>query len=131
MTRVAIAWTTALLVLATIVSCKSATQTTGLLDPSVGPYPASTAVLDHDALLAARVTSLLQTDPMMRGAEIRVSVSQGRARLSGFVGNAAAKLRAAELTQRAEGIYTVENRLILRYRANLSIDPLNNVRVRL
>lgn len=89
------------------------------------------AHLNPDSLLAARVLTAIKSDPAMREAEIQVTVSQGRARLSGFVGNAAAKLRAAELAQQAEGVVGVENRLILRYHAGLTSDVLGDVRVRI
>lgn len=68
---------------------------------------------------------------MTRDADIQVVVAQRRARLSGFVENAAAKLRAGELAQQAQGIVAVENRLILRYHADMSANPLGDARVRL
>jgi len=51
----------------------------------------------RDALLVARLTDKLQGDPATSEREIYISVSQGRARLSGFVDSAAAKLRAGAL----------------------------------
>lgn len=101
---------------------------------SAGDAAAHTVELAHsnpDSLLAARVLTAIKADPAMREAEIQVTVSQGRARLSGFVGNAAAKLRAAELAQQAEGVIGVENRLILRYHAGVMPQILGDVRVRI
>jgi osmotically-inducible protein OsmY len=92
---------------------------------------AELAHLNPDSALAARVLAVIKADPAMREAEIQVTVSEGRARLSGFVGNAAAKLRAAELAQQATGVVGVENRLILRYHAGLMPGVLGEVRVRI
>lgn len=94
-------------------------------------YSVELAHLNPDSLLAARVLTAIKADPATREAEIQVTVSQGRARLSGFVGNAAAKLRAAELAQQAEGVLGVENRLILRYHAGVTPEILGEVRVRI
>lgn len=84
-----------------------------------------------DDLHAARLLTVLKTDPLTRDAEIQLVVTQGRARLSGFVENAAIKLRAGELILQAEGISAVDNRLILRYHAGDTTAPLADVRVRL
>ena len=83
----------------------------------------------RDALLVARLTDKLQGDPATSEREIYISVSQGRARLSGFVDSAAAKLRAGALAAETAGIDTVENRLILRYRADMKDDPIGDARV--
>jgi hypothetical protein len=117
------------LLLSVVASCHS--------NDSPRPLPRSSdaagALADStvDALIAAQLAQALKIDPMTRDAEIQVAVAQGRARLSGFVQNAAAKLRAGELAQQASGIVAVENRLILRYHANLETGPLGDVRVRL
>src|SRR5204862_8235942 len=89
------------------------------------------AIPTADALLAAGLMSALKVDPITRDADIQVVVAQGHVRLSGFVRNAAAKLRAGELAQQAQGIVAVENRLILRYHADMSANPLGDARVRL
>lgn len=101
---------------------------------SPGEAAAHTVELAHanpDSALAARVLAAIKADPAMREAEIQVTVSQGRARLSGFVGNAAAKLRAAELAQQATGVMGVENRLILRYHADVGSGVLGEARFRI
>jgi osmotically-inducible protein OsmY len=101
---------------------------------SAGDAAAHTVELAHvnpDSALAARVLAAIKADPAMREAEIQVTVSEGRARLSGFVGNAAAKLRAAELAQQATGVVGVENRLILRYHVGLTPGVLGEVRFRI
>ena len=86
---------------------------------------------DHarDALLAARLTDLIKSDPATSDVEIYVSVSEGHARLSGFVDTAAAKLRAGVLASDTDGIDAVDNRLILRYRADIERDPIGDARV--
>ena len=83
----------------------------------------------RDALLAARLTDRLQNDPETVDLKIFVSVSQGRARLSGFVDKAATKLRAGALAAETAGIASVENRLILRHRAYIKDDPIGHARV--
>jgi hypothetical protein len=88
-------------------------------------------VFAADALLAGQLATALKMDPITREAEIQVAVTEGRVRLVGFANNAAAKLRAGELAQQADGIVAVENRLILRYQANLATDPLGGSQVRL
>lgn len=85
--------------------------------------------LNADALLAARLKMALDSDPLTRSTTIHVAVKQGRARLSGFVPNAAAKLRATDLVQQVEGVAAVENRLILRYHADARNDPFGDARV--
>lgn len=81
----------------------------------------------RDALLAARLTNRLQKDPETKDLKIFVSVSQGRARLSGFVDQAVTKFRAGAVAAETAGIASVENRLILRHRAK--DDPIGNARV--
>ncbi|MFL6624137.1 MAG: BON domain-containing protein [Sulfurifustaceae bacterium] len=85
--------------------------------------------LNLDSLRAARIAAALEADASTRGADIHVTFTQGRVRLSGFVDRAAARLRAAELTQRAEGVIDVENRLILPYRPSAATDAIVNARV--
>jgi|GEM_PF-4638429 len=120
------------LTLAGITACNSPQRapTPRSAELNARPPIVDTVAVPADALLAARVFAALKTDSLTRGAQIQVSVIGGRARLSGFVANAAAKLRAGELARRADGVTAVENRLILRYQAALS-DPLGNVRVHL
>lgn len=83
----------------------------------------------RDALLAARLADRLQNDPETSNLKIFVSVSEGRARLSGFVDKAATKLRAGALAADTVGIDSVENRLILRHRADVKDDPIGDARV--
>lgn len=85
----------------------------------------------RDALLAAHLTDKLKSDATTGDLEIYVSVSQAHARLSGFVDTAAEKLRAGALASAIEGMEGVDNRLILRYRADALQDPIAGARVRL
>lgn len=131
--KVACVRTSALLLGAALVGC-SPTQDTPpprSMNGDAAARTAELAYLNPDSLLEARVLTAIKSDPAMGEAEIQVTVFQGRARLSGFVGNAAAKLRAAELARQAEGVVGVENRLILRYHAGLVPDVLGEVRVRI
>jgi osmotically-inducible protein OsmY len=100
-------------------------------DSALSDAAAAAVVPAQDAVMAAELVSALKIDPITRDADIQVVVARGHARLSGFVQNAAAKLRAGELAQQAQGIVAVENRLILRYRADMSANPLGDARVRL
>jgi osmotically-inducible protein OsmY len=83
----------------------------------------------RDALLATRLADVLKSDPATSDAEIYVTVSSGHARLSGFVDDAAAKLRAGVLVSETDGIDAVDNRIILRYRADAERDPIGDARV--
>lgn len=108
----------------------TADSTTGVDVGTVESREAN-AGLTRDALVAARVTQALKHDPTTDDAAIYVSVSQGRARLSGFVDTAAERLRAGVLALATDGVDKVDNRLILRYHADLSQNPLGGARVRL
>lgn len=124
----------ALLAIGTLAGCGSVNEPrTGLSAEEARAYITNHGQTNAsaDSLLADRLMTALKSDPMTQGSQIQVTVTAGRARLSGFVHNAAAKLRAAELVQQAEGITAVENRLILRYHAGLAADPLGDARVRL
>lgn len=123
--------TSALLLGAALVGCSPTQNAPPPRSMNGDTAAAEFAYLNPDSLLAARVLRAIKSDPAMSEAEIQVTVSQGRARLSGFVGTAAAKLRAAELAQQAEGVVGVENRLILRYHAGVMPDVLGEVRVRI
>lgn len=85
-----------------------------------------------DRLLEMRIVNALQRDDAMHEAQIQVSVNRGQVRLSGFVANAAARLRATDLArQHAEGAAAVTNRLILRQQAGSAADPFAGAVVRL
>jgi osmotically-inducible protein OsmY len=125
--------TTAVSLLAWMAGCES--QSGALLSSTGSQAPryslAAEAGSAHDELLAARLLTALKNDAVTREVEIQVSVSQRRARLSGFVDSAAAKLRAGVLAAETEGIESVENRLILRYHAGIADDPIGSARVHL
>jgi len=98
------------------------------------PVARDTAPLDDgnraaDALRNAALMSALKSDPLTRDADIQVSVEGGRVRLSGFVDNAATRLRAGALAAQIDGVAAVENRLILRHRADIAPDPIGDARV--
>lgn len=85
----------------------------------------------RDAVLVARLLAALKDDAVTSDVDIQVSVTQRRARLSGFVGSAAVKLRAGAVAAAIEGIEGVENRLIQRHHAGIAPDPLGGARVHL
>lgn len=121
-------------VMSLLIGCENATLSTAQLPDRLSVLQdayASDANPDiaRDALLAARLTDRLQNDPDTSNLKIFVSVSEGRARLSGFVENAATKLRAGALAAETVGIDSVENRLILRHRADVKDDPIGDARV--
>jgi osmotically-inducible protein OsmY len=121
----------ALLLALAAAGCRSGENPQPVRSADLSARQQTAALYATDALLANQLAAALKVDPMTQDAEIQVAVTQGHARLSGFVNNAAAKLRAGELAQQADGIVAVENRLILRYHANLATDPLGGSRVRL
>ena len=107
---------------------------------SASPSPPSAAAVaesgaqaapTHDAVLVSQIIAALQQDPSTSGLDIRISVSQGRARLSGFVERAAEKLRAGALAGEVDGVSQVDNRLILRHHTEWAADPLGEARVHL
>lgn len=106
-----------------------ATRVAEASESSVTPAR-QTAPVD-DAVLAARLRELLHNDPTTSQLAIQIAVDARRVRLSGFVDTAAAKLRAGVLATRMEGIEAVDNRLILRHRADISSDPIGEARVHL
>ena len=126
--------TSALALAGLLVGCENATLSTAGAPEQWSPISDARAAaiapdVAHDALLAARLADRLQSDPATSEVAIYVSVSEGRARLSGFVDNAAAKLRAGALAAETAGIEAVENRLIVRNRAGVKNDPLGDARV--
>lgn len=112
----------------TMSTADSAAKIAGLRDAAASE---ANTDLARDAIVAARLTDALRHDPTTKSAEIYVSVSNGHARLSGFVDTAATRLRAGVLASRTEGVDAVDNRLILRYRADISQDPIGDARVHL
>lgn len=111
-----------------VVGCAATDRDPEVAARGIAPQEATSAPAAADVLLASRLRAALETDLGAQQADIQVSVSQGRARLSGFVSNAAARLRAADLARQAEGIVAVDNRLILRHHAEVG-GPLKDVRV--
>lgn len=113
------------------VTMSTGEATSGLRDVQNVLVAMNDSDLARDAILAARLTDVLKTDSTTSGEEIYVSVSDGHARLSGFVDTAATKLRAGALASAVDGISNVDNRLILRYRADVLQDPIADVHVHL
>lgn len=117
-----------------LIGCENATLSTAQSPERLSAIRAAYASsgnpdIARDAVLAAQLADKLQNDPTTGDAKIFVSVSEGRARLSGFVDNAATKLRAGVLAAETTGIESVENRLILRHRADIDSNPIGDARV--
>lgn len=72
--------------------------------------PPKKVVVD-DATLTATVKSSLQTDPELRGLDLRVAVRSGEIMLSGLANNQSQIDRANTLTWLVEGIKKVDNRM--------------------
>lgn len=79
--------------------------------------PSSAPILVQFASHAAR-------EPLLRDASIRLNVTDGRARLIGFVPSAAAKHRADEIARQLLGLSIIDNRLIVRPDAGVARTPL-------
>lgn len=116
---------------ALLAACQLENITTRTPEAIGSAVPAAQTVPINNALLAARLRAALASDPTTRRLAIQVAVDQRRARLSGFVDSAAAKLRAGVLAAETDGIEAVDNRLILRHHAGTSEDPIGEARVHL
>lgn len=68
-----------------------------------------------DAELARSIRSALLWDPYVSGYEVRVTVSDGRARLSGTVDSYYEKWRAGDVAARINGVVGVSNHLYVDY----------------
>ena len=117
-----------------LIGCENATLSTAQSPERLSAIRAAYASsgnpdIARDAVLAAQLTDKLKNDPTTSDAKIYVSVSEGRARLSGFVDDAATKLRAGALASETTGIESVENRLILRHRVDVNNNPIGDARV--
>ena len=72
--------------------------------------PPKKAAVDDNTLIATIRTSL-QTDPELRGLDLRVEVHNGEIMLSGLVNNQSQIDRANTLAWLAEGVKKVDNRM--------------------
>lgn len=101
--------------------------------PKMQPQSPPPTAATNDPVLAstpvARFIAEAGRDPLLRSAEIRLTVLSGGVRLHGFVHNAAAKLRAAELAREITGLSAVENRLIVRRPPGMAQMPLAEARI--
>jgi osmotically-inducible protein OsmY len=67
-----------------------------------------------DSVITGKVKAALVADPTTKAHEIGVETFKGTVQLSGFVENADARSRAAELAKNVEGVKDVKNSLVLR-----------------
>jgi len=82
-----------------------------------GPVERSAAnagrVVD-DSVITGKVKAALVADPTTKAHQIEVETFQGTVQLSGFVDNADARRRAAEVAKNIDGVKDVKNNLALR-----------------
>jgi len=62
-----------------------------------------------DSVITAQVKSALLNDERVSGLDVSVETFMGTVQLSGFVGNASEREKAAELAQSVTGVKRVEN----------------------
>ena len=67
-----------------------------------------------DTVITGKVKAALVADPTTKAHQIEVETFKGTVQLSGFVDNADARRRAAELAKNVEGVKDVKNSLALR-----------------
>jgi hypothetical protein len=99
-------------------------------DKPLESVPQPAPVRSPDTESEKLITHLLyeiSRDPVLRGADIRVSVTPDGMRLSGYVHTAAAKLRAAELAHELGGTPHIDNRLIVRRANGLAQRPIDGM----
>ena len=67
-----------------------------------------------DSVITGKVKAALVADPTTKAHQIDVDTYQGTVQLSGFVDNAEARARAAEIARDVDGVKDVKNSLALR-----------------
>lgn len=67
-----------------------------------------------DATITTRIKSAILQDPDVKVMQVSVETYNGNVQLSGFVDNATAKSRAAQIAQATEGVKSVRNDLQVR-----------------
>jgi len=67
-----------------------------------------------DGVITAKVKTALIEDPMVKAHQVEVSTREGVVQLSGFVDNADAKRKAAELARNVSGVKDVRNDLTVK-----------------
>lgn len=82
--------------------------------------PIPSAISDQS--IAAAVGQKLRDDPLLHEHDIAVEVRQGTVRLTGVVGSAEEKAKAAVLTRQVEGVRKVSNDMEIRATTMKTID---------
>jgi osmotically-inducible protein OsmY len=86
-------------------------------NPESGPVEGAAAnagrVVD-DSVITARVKSALVADSTTKAYQIGVTTFEGKVQLSGFVDDAEARRRAAQVAQNVDGVRDVQNNLEVR-----------------
>ncbi len=67
-----------------------------------------------DSVITGKIKAALIADSVTKAHQIEVETYQGKVQLSGFVDNAEARKRAAEIAKETEGVKDVKNSLQLR-----------------
>jgi len=70
-----------------------------------------------DALITTRVKAALAADPAVKATQVNVETKDGMVQLSGFVDNAEAKAKAAELARGVSGVTSVNNQVDVKQKA--------------
>ena len=78
------------------------------------PTRQSTGEYVDDAVITAKVKSLLAKDDFLKSFEIGVETYQGTVQLSGFVNSQQAIDKAGEITKDVKGVKSVKNNLIVK-----------------
>lgn len=80
------------------------------------------AVTDRDQEVEAAISTKLERDPALAGADVDVEVADGVARLTGTVKSAEARTKAKSLARGVEGVRSVEDEIEVRKSATLKLD---------
>lgn len=94
---------------------KGSVSPSGDIVPGTSPMPqhktVGTAI--DDASITTHVKARFVRDSVVKARDIKVETSRGVVQLSGFVGNDAEKVRAAELAHDVSGVREVRNDVIV------------------
>jgi osmotically-inducible protein OsmY len=103
----------AALLIALIASATVGCNTTSERGPVESGAANAGRVVD-DSVITARVKSALVADSTTKAYQIGVTTFEGKVQLSGFVDDAEARRRAAQVAQNVDGVRDVENNLEVR-----------------
>ena len=93
-----------------MVACSSTPEEGGSMENTA----ANAGRVMDDSVITAKVKSALVADPTTKAHQIEVETFQGTVQLSGFVDDAEARTRAAQVAADIEGVKNVKNSLQVR-----------------